>query len=77
MKSVAPLFDKPTPAESDDLDLVCRKYNIEIMLADDRDPVWKDRESWVWSRSPLIANGFVRAFACGDPAQQLRIAFAN
>ena len=77
MKSVAPLFDKPTPAESDDLDLVCRRYNIEIMLADDRDPVWKQHESWVWSRSPLIANGFVRAFACGDQSQQLRFASAH
>lgn len=74
MNTVAPLFDKPSAAESGDLDLVCRRYNIKIMLVDDRDPVWKQRESWVWSRTPLIANDYVRAFACGDSSQQLRLA---
>jgi hypothetical protein len=77
MKSVAPLFNTPSRSESDDLDRVCREYNIKIMLVDDRDPVWNDRQSWVWSRNPLIANEYVRAFACGDPGKQLRFASAN
>ena len=74
---VAPLFNTPSPSESADLDRVCREYNIEIMLVDDRDPVWNDRQSWVWARKPLIANEHVRAFACGDSGQQLRLASAR
>lgn len=77
MDSLAPLFNTPSAVESDELDQICRKYNIEIMLVDDRDGAWIDRESWVWTRTPLVANRHVRAFACGDLSQRERLALAH
>jgi len=65
-ESVEPLFRKPSQAASANLDSVCRMYGIEVLLVDDSDPVWKERDSWAWSREPLLANDHVRAFTCGD-----------
>jgi len=77
MQSVASLFRKPSSAESAGLDSVCRVYGIEVMLVDDSDPVWKDRDSWVWKREPLLANDYVRAFRCGDSDQETRLVSAT
>jgi len=74
VQSVAPLFDKPSRSANADLDTVCRQYGIDVMLVDDRDPVWEQRDSWAWSRKPLLANSYVRAFTCGDAGQQAHFA---
>jgi hypothetical protein len=66
-ESVAPLFEKPSQAESASLDATCRNYRIDVMLVDDVDPVWGQRDSWVWTRTPFLANEHVRAFGCGAP----------
>jgi hypothetical protein len=71
------LFRKPSSAESAGLDSVCRVYGIKVMLVDDSDPVWKDRDSWVWKREPLLANDYVRAFRCGDSDQETRLVSAT
>jgi hypothetical protein len=49
---------------------VCRAYGISVMLVDNTDPVWNHRDSWVWTRTPWLANDYVRAFACGTAVQQ-------
>jgi hypothetical protein len=67
-ESVAPLFEKPSLAEDASLDDVCRQYRIDVMLVDDVDPVWRQRDSWVWTRTPFLANDHVRAFKCGVDA---------
>ncbi len=71
---VAPLFDKPSQNASAGLDTVCRQYAIDVIVVDDSDPVWKQRDSWAWNRKPLLANDHVRAFACGDAGQQAHFA---
>jgi hypothetical protein len=58
------LFD-PAPGSIPVPDRVCRDYGISVLVAVDTDPVWKQPESWVWTRAPLIANPYVRAFRCG------------
>jgi hypothetical protein len=73
-ESIEPLFENPTPTQSASVDGVCREYGISTMLVDDRDPVWKQRDSWVWTRTPILANDRVRAFSCGDLGQQARLA---
>jgi hypothetical protein len=65
MKSIEPMFKNPSQTESAGLDVMCRNFGINVMLVDDLDPVWRDRDSWVWTRKPLLANDHVRAFACG------------
>lgn len=68
-KQIAPLFDDPSPLQNADIDDVCRDYKIAIMLVDDTDAVWKHSDSWVWTRTPLIANQHVRAFGCGSSSE--------
>jgi hypothetical protein len=72
MAALNALYTTPSAAESDALDNVCEEYGISIILAEDSDPVWNDRQSWVWTRTPLIANDYVRAFRCGIPVGEKR-----
>lgn len=65
-KSIVPLFEKPSPAESAGLDVLCRQYGINVMLVNDLDSAWREQDSWVWTRKPILSNDYVRAFACGD-----------
>ena len=51
MDALVPLFEKPTLARSASVDDLCREYGINAMLVDDTDPVWKQRDSWVWTGS--------------------------
>jgi hypothetical protein len=64
--SIQPLFLKTSPSQSADLDNICREFGITVMLVDDLDFAWRQRNSWVWTRTPLLANDHARAFACGD-----------
>jgi hypothetical protein len=63
------LFDKPGAVPPEDVDRLCRSLSIDILVAKDTDKVWADRRSWVWNRTPLAANGMVRAYACGAGAE--------
>lgn len=56
---------------SDDsyLDSTCQEYGIDAIVVEDSDPVWQVPSSWIWTRQPLVANDYVRAFRCGLPHQ--------
>ena len=45
---------------------VCRNLPIDLLVAKDTDPVWKDPGSWVWRQKPVFGNRYVRLFSCGD-----------
>jgi hypothetical protein len=66
IRSIEPLFLKTSQAQSADLDNICREFGITVMLVDDLDFAWRQRDSWVWTRKPIFANDHARAFACGD-----------
>ena len=59
------LFNPRAGVSATSPDAVCRQFGISVLVADDTDPVWKDRDSWVWQRPPLAGNSMVRAIACG------------
>jgi len=67
IRRVSPMFVRPSQAQSASLDITCNEFGINVMLVDDLDTVWGERDSWVWTRKPILANEHVRAFACGDP----------
>jgi hypothetical protein len=69
---VVRLFEKPSQAESAGLDDMCSEYGIDVLLADDLDFAWRKHDSWVWTRKPILANQYARAFACGDRNEQAR-----
>jgi len=43
---------------------VCRSLPIDILVAKDTDPSWRDPASWVWTQRPVFANAYFRLFAC-------------
>jgi hypothetical protein len=54
----------PSHLSSEELKQICRSNGIDVLIAKDSDPVWRDRSSWVWREQPLVANDYVRAFRC-------------
>lgn len=46
-----------------DPDRICRDLSIDILVVKDTDGIWKCRDSWVWTRKPILANNYVRVFA--------------
>jgi len=40
------------------------KTPMDIVVAKETDKVWGDPMSWVWTRTPIFANQFVRLFPC-------------
>jgi hypothetical protein len=47
-----------------DLGRACRTLPMELIAASDTDAVWSNRQSWVWTETPVFANAYVRLFRC-------------
>ncbi len=62
LQKLGPLFDQP---DGSGLDAACREYGIDVVVVEDLDRVWHEPSSWVWSRTPAVANDYVRVFRCG------------
>jgi len=50
------------PAES--VENVCRVLPVDVFIAKDTDPAWRDASSWVWKVPSIFQNEHVRMFAC-------------
>jgi hypothetical protein len=77
VQSIEPLFEGKSSVDSAYLDDICQEYGINTILVDDTDPIWKDRDSWVWKRTPSVANDRVRAFNCAGFVQQAKLPAAR
>ncbi|MFZ1941980.1 MAG: hypothetical protein WBF45_02460 [Acidobacteriaceae bacterium] len=55
------LFNK---AGTYDIQNVCKRLSIDVLVARETDPAWKDPTSWVWTNRPLVSNSYIRAFRC-------------
>jgi hypothetical protein len=53
-----------------DFEKVCATQPIDLLVTKDIDPVWGNRQSWVWRRQPAFANDYVRVFRCRESAKQ-------
>lgn len=62
LQTLAPLFELP---DGSALDAACREYGINAIVVEDLDRVWHEPSSWVWSRTPVVVNAYVRVFPCG------------
>lgn len=47
----------------------CRRYGITTIVVLSEDPIWADRNSWVWRLRPATAAGTARVFRVEDIAQ--------
>lgn len=61
-RRIAELFELPNGGN---LDATCREYGIDAIVVENSDPVWQEPASWIWYRTPAVANDYVRAFRCG------------
>jgi hypothetical protein len=66
MPYLAALFNSPEVIGGVDVDRICDAYSLNLLVAIDSDPVWRDPESWVWSRDAVVANKSLRAVPCGN-----------
>lgn len=48
----------------------CRAHDIQYLVTNVYDPVWKDPASWVWTLKPVVADPEFRALDCGRQAGQ-------
>ena len=44
----------------------CSNVPMDVVVAKDTDPVWANRQSWVWRIKPVFGNSYVRLFRCRD-----------
>ena len=63
----AAVFNGPDTVRNWNLDAFCTAFHVNVLVATDADPVWRDPDSWVWRRSSFYSNPLVRAVPCGTP----------
>ncbi len=66
------LFEDPKAFDETQIDELCRRLSIDVLVVKDTDKVWKDRQSWAWKRTPILRNGYGSAFLCGPAATSWR-----
>ncbi len=54
----------PAPASWPAVAATCRRFGITAWVVTADDPVWRQADSWVWQRPPVVANPLVRVIAC-------------
>jgi hypothetical protein len=64
IKRLTELFSSGPDSSSQAFELTCKSLPIDVFVVNDTDNVWTDRNSWVWTRTPMFANRFVRVFPC-------------
>ena len=58
------LFPKDAATAPATLDSVCRNLPVEMVVAKDTDPVWRNRRAWVWTQPAAYENPYLRVFRC-------------
>jgi len=67
--SIFMIFNNPEALRAQNLDVICDKYHLNVLVANDVDPVWSTPGSWVWSRPTLVSNPYFRAVRCGNASR--------
>jgi len=49
-------------AQADQVEPLCLRLHIDVLVVTSGDPVWSNPDSWVWKRTPLVSADEVRAF---------------
>jgi RsiW-degrading membrane proteinase PrsW (M82 family) len=52
-------------ATADQARATCSTYHIAYLVARVYDPVWQNKQSWVWTLTPVVSNPEFRALDCG------------
>jgi hypothetical protein len=70
----AKVFNNPDAVRKWNLDNFCDEFKVNVLVATDVDPIWKDPHGWVWLRPSLFANPAMRAIHCGAASQPMAAA---
>ena len=62
------LFENPKAFDATQIDEVCRKLSIDVLVVKDTDKIWKIHQSWAWNRKPVLENEYGKAFFCSPAA---------
>jgi hypothetical protein len=46
------------------IDGICANLPVDLLVAKDTDPVWRNRDSWVWREKPAFQSDYIRLFNC-------------
>lgn len=63
--ALAAIFESGVPAKQ--VEQLCRRLKIDVLVVTSGDPVWNIPDSWVWKRAPLISASNARAFLMKPP----------
>jgi len=58
--ALAAIFESGAPP--DNVESLCHRLHIDVLVVTSGDPVWSVPDSWVWKRNPLVSAGAARAF---------------
>ncbi|MBS1804659.1 MAG: hypothetical protein JST28_14950 [Acidobacteria bacterium] len=61
LAALVPLFQDATAQQALE---ACREHQIQYLVANIYDPVWKHPDSWVWKLNPVVADPEFRALDC-------------
>ena len=64
--SVKSIFN-PDPGYSpsmSDVEGVCQRLGIKVLVVTSIDPIWTNAASWMWRSKPFVSNDFVRMYHC-------------
>lgn len=58
------IFPPPGHSPASGILDVCEALPLDIVVAQDTDPLWSDRHSWVWTQNADFGNDYIRLFRC-------------
>ena len=58
--ALAAIFD--SGAQADQVEPICGRLHIDVLVVTSGDPVWSVQDSWVWKRNALVSTESARAF---------------
>ena len=61
---IATVFSDSVPVGALDVARLCGRLGIRAWLVTAADPVFRDRQSWVWREPPLFSNASTRVLGC-------------
>ena len=67
IQDLSSLFNGEKTAPSDP-GSICARWGVDYLVAKIQDPVWGQRDSWIWRTTPVYQNPMVRIYACSGTA---------
>ena len=61
--AVAPIFASNSVNRAE-VSHLCQRFGIAALVVKDTDPIWSNRDSWMFRESPAFANELSRVFEC-------------